>query len=172
MTGHKVQGLSLYQGAVIHYPTAKESKMDPMATWGLNYCMLTRVPDLSKIAFINLPDYGRFMKLYQKKKGKDFFKLFLKFDKLCYSQFQHLKKTLGVKVTHQPAYQETSSHINFNDLHSKTQSSHEQYQKEQHADRNNDLLNTNMNYELRYSSTKTTCSKKHAANQHSSNAAS
>ena len=172
LTGHKVQGLSLYQGAVIHYPTAKESKMDPMATWGLNYCMLTRVPDLSKIAFINLPDYGRFMKLYQKKKGKDFFKLFLKFDKLCYSQFQHLKKTLGVNVTHQPAYQETSSHINFNDLHSKTQSSHEQYQKEQHADRNNDLLNTNMNYELRYSSTKTTCSKKHAANQHSSNAAS
>ena len=70
--------------------------------------------------------------------------MFLKFDKLCYSQFQHLKKNLGVNVTHQPAYQETSSHINFNDLHSKTQSSHEQYQKEQHADRNNDLLNTNM----------------------------
>ena len=53
MTGHKVQGLSLYNGAIVHYPTKEESKRDPMDIWGLNYCILTRVPDITKIAFIN-----------------------------------------------------------------------------------------------------------------------
>ena len=109
LTGHKVQGLTLHQGAVIHYPTPQESKMDPMATWGLNYCMLTRVSDLLMIAFINLPDYGRHMKLYQKKKGKDFFQLFLKFDKLCHAQFQQLKKTVSTNVSQQNLPEPNSS---------------------------------------------------------------
>ena len=71
MTGFKVQGLTLY-GVIVNFPAPQESKKDPMDTWGLNYCMLTRVSDLSRIAFINLPDYARHMKLYRKSKGKDF----------------------------------------------------------------------------------------------------
>ena len=58
-----------------------------MDTWGLNYCILTRVPQLDKIAFINLPDYGRHMKLFNKVKGKNFFKMFLSFNKKSYNEF-------------------------------------------------------------------------------------
>ena len=87
MTGHKVQGLSLYEGVIVDYPTRHESKKDPMDTWGLNYCILTRVPQLNKIAFINLPDYGRHMKLYNKTKGKNFFKMFLTFNTKSYHEF-------------------------------------------------------------------------------------
>ena len=86
MTGFKVQGLSLF-GEIVNYPTPEDSKIDPMNTWGLNYCILTRVPDLSRIAFINLPDYARHMKLYRKSTGKDYFKMFLNFDKRCFNEF-------------------------------------------------------------------------------------
>ena len=90
MTGHKVQGLSLYNGVIVHYPTKEESKRSPMATWGLNYCMLTRVPDLSKIAFINLPDFETHRKLYEPKSKsttKDHFRLFLRFDQKAHTEF-------------------------------------------------------------------------------------
>ena len=94
MTGHKVQGLSLYNGAIVQYPTKDESKRDPMATWGLNYCMLTRVPDIKKIGFINLPDYDRHMKLYHKTKGrKDYFTLFQNFDKKANLEFERFVNT-------------------------------------------------------------------------------
>ena len=89
MTGHKVQGLSLLDGVVVQYPTPQESRKDPMDTWGLNYCILTRAPDLNKIAFINLPDYKRHMKLYSKTKGKNFFQMFLNFDLQSCSQFKN-----------------------------------------------------------------------------------
>ena len=94
MTGHKVQGLSLYHGAVVEYPSDEQLKSrkcrDPMDTWGFNYCILTRVPDFNKIAFLNLPDYIRHMKLYNKSKGKkDYFKMFQKFDKKAYKEFAH-----------------------------------------------------------------------------------
>ena len=73
MTGHKVQGLSLYNGIVIEYPAVVTRQVkDPMSTWGLNYCMLTRAPDLTKVAFINLPDYKRHMKLYDNTKGVNY----------------------------------------------------------------------------------------------------
>ena len=96
MTGFKVQGLNLYNGAVNDYPNlnnCKKRTKDPMGTWGLNYCMLTRVPDISKITLINLPDYQRHMKLYQnnpKKRGKNFFKMFLDFDKKSFVEFGKL----------------------------------------------------------------------------------
>ena len=104
MTGHKVQGLSLYQGAVVEYPTEELIKSrqcrDPMDTWGFNYCILTRVPDINKIAFLNLPDYQRHMKPYTKSKGqKDYFRSFLKFDEKSREEFSQYvqfcaKKTL------------------------------------------------------------------------------
>ena len=97
MTGHKVQGLSLYKGVIVHNPTNEESKRDPMDIWGLNYCMLTRVPDISKIAFINLPDYQRHMKLYRKLKGKNCFDLFKRFDKKANSEFEVYVKMVGRK---------------------------------------------------------------------------
>ena len=59
-----------------------------MDTWGFNYCILTRVPDINKIAFLNLPDYKRHMKLYNKsKRKKDYFKLFQIFDKKAHEEF-------------------------------------------------------------------------------------
>ena len=65
-----------------------------MATWGLNYCMLTRVPDIEKIGFINLPDYDRHMKLYRKTKGrKDYFTLFQNFDKKANLEFERFVNT-------------------------------------------------------------------------------
>ncbi|CAL4176181.1 unnamed protein product [Meganyctiphanes norvegica] len=88
MTGHKVQGLSLYKGAVVQYPTKEECRRDPLDTWGLNYCILTRVPDFSKIAFINLPDYQRHMKLYNKLKGKDHYKFFKSLMKMLIKSFR------------------------------------------------------------------------------------
>ena len=96
MTGHKVQGLSLCKGVVVHYPTKVESKRDPMDIWGLNYCILTRVPDISKVAFINLPDYSRHVKLFNhKSKGKDHFRLFQGLDKKAYSEFERYVKICG-----------------------------------------------------------------------------
>ena len=94
MTGHKVQGLSLYNGVLVHYPTKEESKkMNPMSIWGLNYCILTRVPDISKIAFINLPDYESHMKLFNKiSKGKDYFTYFKNFDKKASLEFAKFVK--------------------------------------------------------------------------------
>ena len=89
MTGHKVQGLSLYQGVVVQFPASKESRRDPMDIWGLYYCILTRVPDIDSIAFINLPDYRRHMKLYTKKKGKDHFKMFQQLNKSCELDFKN-----------------------------------------------------------------------------------
>ena len=88
MTGHKVQGLSLYEGVVVHYPRPDECKKNPLDTWGLNYCILTRVPSLDKISFIQLPSYEKHMRLYTKTKGKNFFKMFLKFDKRCRAEFE------------------------------------------------------------------------------------
>ena len=93
MTGHKVQGLSLYEGVVVQYPSLAESKKDPMDTWGLNYCILTRVPSIDKISFINLPDYRRHMKLYTREKGKDFFQMFTRFDHKCKKEFNNIVQT-------------------------------------------------------------------------------
>ena len=100
MTGHKVQGLSLYNGVVVHYPTKEESKyMNPMTIWGLNYCILTRVPDISKIAFINLPDYENHMKLFKTKiKGKDHFTNFRNFDKNANLEFASFVKLSKAKI--------------------------------------------------------------------------
>ena len=94
MTGHKVQGLSLYNGVIVDYPP-EESTFDPMDTWGLNYCILTRVPDITKIAFNKLPDYGRHMKLFRKSKGKNHFKLFQNFDKKAFKEFERYVKICG-----------------------------------------------------------------------------
>ena len=92
MTGYKVQGLSLYEGVVVHYPRPDECKKNPLDTWGLNYCILTRVPSLDKISFIQLPSYEKHMRLYTKTKGKDFFRMFLKFEKKCRAEFEHFVK--------------------------------------------------------------------------------
>ena len=94
MTGHKVQGLSLYNGVIVDYPPP-QSTFDPMDTWGLNYCILTRVPDIKKIAFNKLPDYRRHMKLFRKSKGKDHFKLFQNFDKKAYKEFERYVNICG-----------------------------------------------------------------------------
>jgi len=59
------------------------------------------------------------MKLYQKKRGKDFFQLFLRFDKLCHAQFQQLQKTLPANVSQQ----------NLPEPNSSTQPSQHQHQK-------------------------------------------
>ena len=125
MTGHKVQGLSLYQGVIVQYPTLQESKKDPMDTWGLNYCILTRVPDLSKIAFINLPDYRRHMKLYQKSKGKDFFKMFLNFNRRSFAEFEYfVKVAANMSLTILAAREQKvaiSKLLDFHSLYNETQ---------------------------------------------------
>ena len=96
LTGYKVQGLNLKRGGILNYPSLEKSKRrDPMAVWGLNYTMLTRVPSLSKIAFINLPDFKRHRKLYdrgEKWKGKHYFKMFLTFDKKAKAEFSKFFK--------------------------------------------------------------------------------
>ena len=93
MTGFKVQGLSLYNGIINQYPDKKDPskrrQKDPMGVWGLNYCMLTRAPDINKVAFINLPDYNRHIKLYKKDptKEKSHFHMFLSFDRKSFAEF-------------------------------------------------------------------------------------
>ena len=112
MTGHKVQGLSLYNGVVIQYPEKKTNPTDekekkkyrktptardPLCTWGLNYCMLTRVPDFSKIAFKHLPSYERHMQLYNKSKGKYHYQFFQRFDERAYTEFSRYVNICGGK---------------------------------------------------------------------------